>query len=246
VLADGFPGALFVDPSTGISSRVGPADMDEMLPTWSPAGDRLAFVAEQRFSSAWRLYLADADGGHPVEQSLTFPTGFQIAEHQGQPGMAMQTGLPLAWSPDGTRILVTATSDSGTTMTFVYRVSDGSLTALTPETVNPSLSRWSPDGSSVAFLSFDDQRQLSDLYVIGADGSGLRRVSSDACEFVDWAPDGSRLLFDAGLCDTNSTTIEVRTVLIDGSGLQTVWSEPLRSNGTYGVTTSLSWQGLQP
>ena len=69
---------------------------------------------------------------------------------------------------------------------------------------------------------------------------------SDACEFVEWAPDGSRLLFDAGLCDTNSTTIDVRTVLIDGSGLQTVWSEPLQMNGMYGITTSLSWQGLQP
>ncbi len=246
VLADGFPGAVLVDLPAGSTSRVGPADMDEMLPAWSPAGDRLAFVAGQRFSSSWSLYLADADGGHPVEQSLTFPTGFQIAEHQGQPGMAMQTGFPLAWSPDGTRILVTATSDSGTTTTFVYRLSDGSLTALTPATVDPSLSRWSPDGSSVAFLSFDDQRQLSELYVIGADGSGLRQVASDACEFVEWAPDGSRLLFDAGLCDTNSTTVDVRTVLTDGSDLQTVWSEPLRSNGTYGVTTSVSWQGLRP
>jgi hypothetical protein len=94
--------------------------------------------------------------------------------------------------------------------------------------------------------SFDDPRQLSDLYVIGADGSGLRRVSSDACEFVEWAPDGSRLLFDAGLCDTNSTTVDVQTVLIDGSGLQTVWSEPLRSTGTADRTASVSWQGLQP
>ena len=246
VLADGFPGAVIVDLATGTASRVGPTDMDEMLPAWSPAEDRLAFVAERRFSNAWRLFLADADGGQPVEQSLTFPTGFQIAEHQGQPGMAMQTGFPLAWSPDGTRILVTATSGSGTTTTFVYSVSDGSLTALTPATLNPSLSRWSPDGSSVAFLSFDDQRQLSDLYVIGADGSGLRRISSDACEFVDWAPDGSRLLFDAGLCDTHSATIAVRTVLVDGSGLQTVWSEPLLSNGQAYNTMSVSWQGLRP
>jgi hypothetical protein len=153
VLADSFPGAVIVDLSSGTASRIGPSDMDEMLPAWSPAGDRLAFVAEPRFSSAWRLYLADADGGHPVEQSATFPTGFQIAEHQGQPGMAMQTAYPLAWSPDGTRILVTATSGGGAaTTTFVYRVSDGSLTALTPATVSPLLSRWSPDGSHVAFL----------------------------------------------------------------------------------------------
>jgi Tol biopolymer transport system component len=246
VLADGFPEAVIADLQTGTASRVGPTDMDEMLPTWSPAGDRLAFVAERRFSSGWRLYLADADGAHPVEQSLAFPTGFQIAEHQGQPGMAMQTAYPLAWSPDGTRILVTATSDSGAATTFTYRVSDGSLTALTPATVNPSLSRWSPDGSSVAFLSFDDQRQLSDLYVIGADGSGLRRVSSDACEFVAWSPDGSRLLFDAGLCNSIDTTIEVRTVLIDGSGLQTVWSESLPLTGQAESTVSVGWQGLQP
>ncbi|HEV8401461.1 MAG TPA: hypothetical protein VGQ31_00360 [Candidatus Limnocylindrales bacterium] len=246
VLVDGSPAAVITDLRSGTTSRLGPAGMDSILPTWSDAGDRLALLAEPRFSNAWRLYLADADGAHPVERSVDFPAGFDIGEHSGQAGMAMQSLYPLVWSPDGARILLTATRADGSTAIFVLQIEDGSLTALTPSSVDPLLSRWSPDGSSIAFISFDGQRQLNDLYVIDADGSNLRRVAMDACEFVDWAPDSSRILFDAGLCDTNASSIQVRTVRADGSDLQTVWSEPVDLSGEADDMLSVGWQGLRP
>src|SRR5262249_34985896 len=115
----------------------------------------------------------------------------------------------------------------------------------TPPSVNPQLSRWSPDGSSVAFISLDRQRQLNSLYVINADGTNLTHVSDNACEFVEWAPDSSRLLFDAGQCG-NATTLQGRTVRADGSDPQVIWSQPRDPNGVAGNMVSVSWQALKP
>ncbi len=54
--------------------------------------------------------------------------------------------------------------------------------------------RWSPDGSKVAFHS--DLHGSNDIYVIGRDGSDLRRVTDHPGQDTDpdWMPDG-RLVF---------------------------------------------------
>lgn len=64
---------------------------------------------------------------------------------------------------------------------------------------------WSPDRRSIAFVRNrlegvnergDDQYQL-DLYVIGADGRGEKRVAKVASE-ADWSPNGGRLVLTHG------------------------------------------------
>ncbi len=164
-------------------------------------------------------------------------------------------GFPLLWSPDGRRLLVTASRDSGGTTTFLVDTGDGSALAVTPASVHPVLVRWAPDGSSIAFLSYDPGRVANDMYTIGVDGTGLRRLAQDVCGLVEWAPDGSELMFDIGLCN-HAETVAVRAVRPDGSGARTVWSEPRptglppllptsASVGTMGGV-SASWQGLRP
>jgi Tol biopolymer transport system component len=57
---------------------------------------------------------------------------------------------------------------------------------------------WSLDGTKVAFVARDT------LYMVGADGRGLRRVTSTEGAEVfpsgifTWAPDGKRLAYLAG------------------------------------------------
>jgi TolB protein len=48
---------------------------------------------------------------------------------------------------------------------------------------------WSPDGKMIAFTSNRDGNHL-DLYVINADGSGIRRLTNSAEEKVwpSWSP----------------------------------------------------------
>jgi Tol biopolymer transport system component len=58
----------------------------EGLPTWSPAGQRIAFVSD-RDSDNWEIYLMDADGTQ--QRRLT-----NTSEDEAVP----------AWSPDGEKI----------------------------------------------------------------------------------------------------------------------------------------------
>lgn len=254
VLADGSPGVLIADPATGRFTRLGATDTDTIVASWSPDGRRLASVAERRFANDWHLDIASADGADARSVPLELPSGFRLSGAGAEGGLAMQMGFPLAWSPDGRRLLVTASSDRGTTMAFDVDIADGSTTAVTPASVNPVLTRWSPDGASIAFIAFDPA-SANDLYVIDADGSGLRRLADDVCGLVEWAPDGSELMFDTGLC-RGAETIAVRAVRPDGSGVRTVWSEPrptglpplLATSASVGANegVSASWQGLRP
>ncbi len=54
---------------------------------------------------------------------------------------------------------------------------------------------WSPDGKQLVFTGYDGG--LSDLYLVNADGSNLRRLTND--QYADlhpvWSPDGTTIAF---------------------------------------------------
>jgi len=56
---------------------------------------------------------------------------------------------------------------------------------------------WSPDGSRIAFVS-DRETELENLYVMNADGSGIRRLTdmTRVC-CPAWSPDGTRIAFSS-------------------------------------------------
>lgn len=54
----------------------------------------------------------------------------------------------------------------------------------------------SPDGSRIAFTAYDPTAGTSHLYVMGADGANLLRLTSGGSEMQpDWSPDGTRLAY---------------------------------------------------
>jgi Tol biopolymer transport system component len=68
---------------------------------------------------------------------------------------------------------------------------------------------WSPDGTRIAFTSVRDDCSFSDaadcrttgdegphhdVWIVNADGTGLRRVTVEFGQFVTWSPDGRYLL----------------------------------------------------
>ena len=95
---------------------------------------------------------------------------------------------PLAWSPDGTRLLL----DDGTVLE-----NDGTITRLVhvPAVGGLNGGSFSPDGRSVAYSTSD-----GDLYIVDAAGDGAPRVlaSPPAGTWLNapmWSPDGSEIAY---------------------------------------------------
>jgi TolB protein len=73
---------------------------------------------------------------------------------------------------------------------------------------------WSPDGTKIAVT-----RSVSDIYLIGADGKGSRRVSRAGSHDYDpdWSPDGKRIAY-GGVRGEAVTTVNVYVIDADGTG----------------------------
>jgi Tol biopolymer transport system component len=55
---------------------------------------------------------------------------------------------------------------------------------------------WSPDGKTIAFNSDRDHQTGLRGYLVGPDGSNLRRIDVDTwIEYPSWSPDGNKLAF---------------------------------------------------
>ena len=101
------------------------------------------------------------------------------------------------WSPDGESLLYTAGRD-------LYRAAaDGSQSRkLATLAHDPAWPRWSPDGSTIRFSTFDSHLLQRQLWEVRPDGSGLRPLlrgwGSEIGECCgNWTPDGRWFVFEA-------------------------------------------------
>ena len=92
----------------------------------------------------------------------------------------------------------------------VVDLATGQVTQLTDSPSDDSWPAWSPDGLTIAFTSIRDDCGYApsdeecwrtgdigphhDIWLIDADGSNLRRVTTEFGQFVAWSPDGQYLL----------------------------------------------------
>jgi Tol biopolymer transport system component len=109
--------------------------------------------------------------------------------------------LEASWSSDGARLAVVGYPGRHTALITVD--ADGTdPTTLTneigPRLANFSSPTWSPDGTRIAFCVQGFRPDaLARIYVIGADGTGLTRISPKGTSECDpaWSPDGTRIAF---------------------------------------------------
>ncbi|HVU13740.1 MAG TPA: hypothetical protein VHD90_20830 [Phototrophicaceae bacterium] len=82
---------------------------------------------------------------------------------------------------------------------YLYRLNlaDSSLTPLTLGTGLSEQSVWSPDGSRIAYLDDVADRQPREVFVIDADGTHKRRVTTNDLKETSlaWSPDGQQIAF---------------------------------------------------
>ena len=162
---------------------------------------RIAFYSDRDGNA--EIYTMNGDGSDP--RRLTFNRFSDTSP---------------VWSPDGSRIaFISNRNDPDADACFPncyeqlyvidagggneHRLLETDLTTLHPD--------WHPDGTK---LSFDTEFNLKgDVYVVDADGSGLRLLIEDGF-WADWSPDGSQIAF-ASARDGN---VEIYVANSDGTG----------------------------
>jgi TolB protein len=127
----------------------------------------------------------------------------------------LQYHRPLAWSPDGKRLLFWKHSQVGWDIWVTD--TDGKNQRNLTETRSggcrsPS---WSPDGKSIAFM----RDVPPGLYVMDADGKNQRRLSEKGHrdEIPAWSPDGKRIAF-TDLRDAGKSKVSLAIHVVDLSG----------------------------
>jgi WD40 repeat protein len=183
-----------IDPEGGNRSTLVELVGNIAQPAWSPDGERIAFQVISGYGPGERsLYVIDRDGSNLID--LLGPAHNSIGFFDP------------AWSPDGSRIAYIASTHAGSTKAGPWRLrvevvdADGSnptelVVAGTCYCLGfaPGLT-WSPDGASMA-LNVPGRGPFTGslgegaygLYVMNADGSGLRFVAKGTNGSLAWRP----------------------------------------------------------
>jgi Tol biopolymer transport system component len=168
-------------------------------PAWAWDRGRIAFAAKppDPNSEEYDIYTIGPNGSGPVNLTNT-PT---LNEYDP------------AWSPDGARIAFT---DDDSNLWVMDADGRNTHQILGQETDGPD---WSPDGSRILFTN-------DNLFVVDADGSGLKQLTAFGTGFVardpSWSPDGSRILFEGTTLTETTVQRGIYTVDASGGDLRTV------------------------
>jgi TolB protein len=213
-------GAIFMAASDGSGERqitTPPANTSDDFPD---VAANSGFVAFQRCGRTCRVYAVLADG----TRLRRIGSG------------NVDRSYP-AISPDGTRIAFIRTfghlrANRPPDHVAIYTIGiDGSRErrvtlpkSKTAEDVDP---QWSPDGRRIVFVRINGTarpRHGQAIFVVNADGTGLRRVTPwklRAGDGPDWSPDGTQILFRSPETE-DFLHCNLFTIHPDGTGLRQV------------------------
>jgi dipeptidyl aminopeptidase/acylaminoacyl peptidase len=176
-----------------------PGGISEMA--WSKDGRRLLVA------SSYRVYVAEVDDeiGPLVDTGLETAGDVACVEKSREPFPCQDAAFD--WAPDGERVVFVQRCTyelPGCYFLTILNLVNGERTEIYQSPTNRGglsieLPAWSPDGSQIAFGMARANTVHTDLWVINADGTGLRQIDlGDDIAFVQgprWSPDGSRIAF---------------------------------------------------
>ena len=191
----------------------GTADTQNWLPAWSPDGSRLAFTSNRDGQA--ELYVINTDGtrlqrltNHPgIDTSPTWsPQGHQIAfvsNRTGSPQVYVVgvdgTGLRRltfesycdrpTWSPAPYNEIAYSSQTGPGHDIKVIDLATNEVRQLTFGVGSNESPSYSPNGWHIAFTSDRGADETQQIWTIGRDGRGLRRITSEGNnEMPSWSP----------------------------------------------------------
>jgi Tol biopolymer transport system component len=186
--------------------------LDLFCLSWSPTGRRLLCHSEGMQNPAQAgLYSIRAADGRGLVRITASPSGF------------FDNGY--GFSPDGSRVLYARFDPHGHGVLFSARSNGTGRVRLSPRRwsvidlgfFDRSGADWSPDGSRAAFAAFNPSSGKTGLFVVNANGTGLRRVTplSMGAISAQWSPRGNFVTFTS-CC----TKFQVFVVNVNGRHLR--------------------------
>ena len=166
--------------------RVTTSPVADFDPTWSPDGTKIAYRHQTGDDLSTDVSVIGADGSHPTNLTRS-------------PGVA---DWGPSWSPDGSRIAWNSSRDHPQLPTFdgFSMRPDGAGVRLITDRIYFEYPDWSPDGKRIAFMSqVPEGTDNYEVFVINADGSGLRRLTTSPGSdgWPAWSPDGTKIAFSS-------------------------------------------------
>jgi Tol biopolymer transport system component len=173
-----------------------------LAPALSPDGKQVAYFSEKDFYFV-DLYLADVATGKVTRRLLksSYSSNYETFRF---------INSAASWSADGKYLTVAAKRGPRDEILIIDVAKNREARRIRPKLSGVTTPSWSPDGRQLVFTGYDGG--LSDLFIVNADGTNLRRLTND--RYADlhpvWSPDGKTIAFatDRGP-DTDFQTLHI-------------------------------------
>jgi Tol biopolymer transport system component len=221
---------IYVDQWSPTRSELILADADGSNPRKLVPGTHIDYNASFSTDGQWVVFTSERYGSADIFR--VHPDGMGLERLTDDPAFDDQAAL----SPDGRSLAFVSTRGSGSTDIYLLDLQTKKIRNLTNAPRGDFRPCWSPDGRSIAFSSDRgtkarfasghwEQVHAASVYVMNADGSGVRKVSQDGqlAGSPKWSPDGQRVVFyEVAVGDTfdarqlaDQANVESRIVSID-------------------------------